>query len=180
VRKGRVADRECHRNFIGEKIVRRVNMRPGVDVEISKAQKDELVLSGNSLENVSQCAADIQQICKVRNKDIRKVSIFGASGNLDIELTRGISSWMVCTSPRRATWRRARRGKERSGFVFWAQRSDRWFILGNCMCRSRKLQQSGITLLMIKHQACPWCFLTKTVEERRKRHHDANPLDHQH
>lgn len=60
------------RNFIGEKIVRRVVMRPGVDVEISKAQKDELILSGNSLEDVSQSAADIQQICKVRNKDIRK------------------------------------------------------------------------------------------------------------
>lgn len=60
------------RNFIGEKIVRRVVMQPGVDVEISKAQKDELILQGNSLEAVSQSAADIQQICKVRNKDIRK------------------------------------------------------------------------------------------------------------
>lgn len=60
------------RNFIGEKIVRRVVMQPGVDVEISKTQKDELVLSGNSLEGVSQSAADIQQICRVRNKDIRK------------------------------------------------------------------------------------------------------------
>ncbi|KAK4218714.1 60S ribosomal protein L9 [Rhypophila decipiens] len=60
------------RNFIGEKIVRRVVMQPGVDVEISKAQKDELILSGNSLEGVSQSAADIQQICRVRNKDIRK------------------------------------------------------------------------------------------------------------
>jgi Ribosomal protein L6P/L9E len=49
-------------------------MAPGVEVEISKAQKDELILSGNSLEAVSQSAADIQQICKVRNKDIRKVS----------------------------------------------------------------------------------------------------------
>ncbi|KGQ08896.1 60S ribosomal protein L9-B [Beauveria bassiana D1-5] len=60
------------RNFIGEKIVRRVVMAEGVDVAISTAQKDELVLSGNSIENVSQSAADIQQICKVRNKDIRK------------------------------------------------------------------------------------------------------------
>lgn len=61
------------RNFIGEKIVRRVTMHEGVDVEISKSQKDELILTGNSLENVSQSAADIQQICRVRNKDIRKV-----------------------------------------------------------------------------------------------------------
>ncbi|KAM0564025.1 hypothetical protein ACHAPJ_000233 [Fusarium lateritium] len=60
------------RNFIGEKLVRRIVMQPGVDVEISTTQKDELVLSGNSLENVSQSAADIQQICRVRNKDIRK------------------------------------------------------------------------------------------------------------
>jgi large subunit ribosomal protein L9e len=35
------------RNFIGEKLVRKVIMRPGVDVEASKNQKDELVLSGN-------------------------------------------------------------------------------------------------------------------------------------
>ena len=63
----------CYRNFIGEKIVRRVTMQSGVDVEASKNVKDELQLSGNSLENVSQSAADIQQICRVRNKDIRKV-----------------------------------------------------------------------------------------------------------
>ena len=62
-----------HRNFIGEKINRRVTMMEGVDVEISKNQKDELTLTGNSLENVSQSAADIQQICRVKNKDIRKV-----------------------------------------------------------------------------------------------------------
>ena len=61
------------RNFIGEKIVRRVTMRPGVEVEVSKAQKDQLELSGNSLENVSQSAADLQQVCRVKNKDIRKV-----------------------------------------------------------------------------------------------------------
>jgi large subunit ribosomal protein L9e len=47
-------------------------MQPGVEVEASKNQKDELQLFGNSLENVSQSAADIQQICRVRNKDIRK------------------------------------------------------------------------------------------------------------
>ncbi|EFX04066.1 60S ribosomal protein [Grosmannia clavigera kw1407] len=60
------------RNFIGEKIVRRVVMQSGVEASVSSNQKDELVLSGNSLEAVSQSAADIQQICKVRNKDIRK------------------------------------------------------------------------------------------------------------
>lgn len=60
-------------NFIGEKIVRRVQMLPGVTVQTSDNVKDEIVLTGNSLENVSQSAADIQQICRVRNKDIRKV-----------------------------------------------------------------------------------------------------------
>lgn len=60
-------------NFIGEKLVRNVIMQKGVEVEVSKAQKDELVLTGNSIEAVSQSAADIQQICRVRNKDIRKV-----------------------------------------------------------------------------------------------------------
>ncbi|KAI7557300.1 hypothetical protein KC317_g11717 [Hortaea werneckii] len=47
-------------------------MRPGVEVVASANQKDQIELSGNDLENVSQCAADIQQICRVRNKDIRK------------------------------------------------------------------------------------------------------------
>lgn len=61
------------RNFLGEKIVRRVTAQPGVDVAISSNVKDELQLTGNSLEAVSQSAADIQQICRVRNKDIRKV-----------------------------------------------------------------------------------------------------------
>ncbi|OXV11933.1 hypothetical protein Egran_00302 [Elaphomyces granulatus] len=60
------------RNFLGEKIIRRVTCQPGVEVTISANVKDELQLSGNSLEGVSQSAADIQQICKVRNKDIRK------------------------------------------------------------------------------------------------------------
>jgi large subunit ribosomal protein L9e len=47
-------------------------MHPGVDVEASKNQKDEIQITGNSLEDVSQSAADIQQACRVRNKDIRK------------------------------------------------------------------------------------------------------------
>jgi large subunit ribosomal protein L9e len=49
-------------------------MHPGVDVESSKNVKDELQILGNDLEGVSQSAADLQQICRVRNKDIRKVS----------------------------------------------------------------------------------------------------------
>ena len=60
------------RNFLGDKKVRHVPVRTGVEVEFSTNQKDEIVLSGNSVEEVSQNAADIQQICRVRNKDIRK------------------------------------------------------------------------------------------------------------
>ncbi len=60
------------RNFLGEKIVRHVTMREGVTVEASKGVKDQIELTGNSLEDVSQSAADVQQICRVRNKDIRK------------------------------------------------------------------------------------------------------------
>ncbi|EGO02187.1 hypothetical protein SERLA73DRAFT_49507 [Serpula lacrymans var. lacrymans S7.3] len=60
------------RNFLGEKTVRNVKMLDGVTVSESKAQKDELILEGNDVENVSQSAASIQGVCRVRNKDIRK------------------------------------------------------------------------------------------------------------
>ncbi|KAG0169564.1 hypothetical protein DFQ28_004167 [Apophysomyces sp. BC1034] len=60
------------RNFLGQKVVFKVAMREGVICEASKAQKDELTLTGNDLEAVSQSAADIQQSCLVKNKDIRK------------------------------------------------------------------------------------------------------------
>ncbi|KAF9476503.1 ribosomal protein L6, partial [Pholiota conissans] len=60
------------RNFLGEKTVRHVHMLSGVEVSESKAQKDELILEGNDIDMVSQSAASIQGICRVRNKDIRK------------------------------------------------------------------------------------------------------------
>jgi len=60
------------RNFLGEKTVRHVKMLDGVTVAESKAQKDELILVGNDIDNVSQSAASIHGICRVRNKDIRK------------------------------------------------------------------------------------------------------------
>ncbi|CAE6506270.1 unnamed protein product, partial [Rhizoctonia solani] len=60
------------RNFLGEKLVRHVAMLDGVTISESKAQKDELILEGNDVQNVSQSAASIQGICRVRNKDIRK------------------------------------------------------------------------------------------------------------
>ncbi len=83
------------RNFLGEKYIRRVRMHDGVKCENSKEQKDELIVSGNSIEAVSQVrrghsllpsaasfsprslsafqsAALIQQSTTVKNKDIRK------------------------------------------------------------------------------------------------------------
>merc|ERR1712018_991801 len=60
------------RNFLGEKYTRRVRMHDGVKCENSKDQKDELIITGNSIEDVSQSVALIQQSTTVKNKDIRK------------------------------------------------------------------------------------------------------------
>mmetsp|Transcript_39374 Transcript_39374/g.124128 ORF Transcript_39374/g.124128 Transcript_39374/m.124128 type:complete len:187 (+) Transcript_39374:86-646(+) len=60
------------RNFLGEKIVRTVNMLPGVKVEKSAQTKDELVVSGTDIDLTSRSAALIRQSCLVKNKDIRK------------------------------------------------------------------------------------------------------------
>ena len=60
------------RNFLGERVVRIVDLLDGVTAAISTATKDELILSGNDIEKVSQSAANIQQSTAVKNKDIRK------------------------------------------------------------------------------------------------------------
>lgn len=60
------------RNFLGEKAVRNVKLLPGCTIKLSEAIKDELIVEGNNLENVSQSCASIKNICNVRNKDIRK------------------------------------------------------------------------------------------------------------
>jgi large subunit ribosomal protein L9e len=62
------------RNFLGEKRVRRQLIPKNIKVyrtDVAKV-KDELVLEGNDLEEVSHQAAIMHQLCAVKNKDIRK------------------------------------------------------------------------------------------------------------
>ena len=59
------------RNFIGQRVVLRTQMLDGVIVERSQ-NKDEVILRGNDIENVTSSAASIHQSTKVKNKDIRK------------------------------------------------------------------------------------------------------------
>jgi len=60
------------RNFLGEKVVRIVDALDGVTVSRSSDIKDEIVLIGNDINNVSRTCALIQQLCAVKRKDIRK------------------------------------------------------------------------------------------------------------
>jgi len=60
------------RNFLGEKVVRVVDALEGVKVSRSSDVKDEIVLEGNCIDNVSRTCASVQQICAVKRKDIRK------------------------------------------------------------------------------------------------------------
>ena len=53
-------------------VIRIVDALPGVTVSRSTDVKDEIVLIGNSIQNVSRTCALIQQICAVKRKDIRK------------------------------------------------------------------------------------------------------------
>merc|ERR1711971_1537930 len=53
------------RNFLGEKIVRTVNMLPGVKVEKSASTKDEIVVTGADIDTTSRSAALIRQSCLV-------------------------------------------------------------------------------------------------------------------
>ena len=46
------------RNFLGEKFIRKVSMRPGVTC-VNSSQKDEIILDGNNIELVSNSGKEI-------------------------------------------------------------------------------------------------------------------------
>lgn len=53
------------RNFLGEKYIRRVKMAQGVTVANSGKQKDELIIEGNSLEDVSRSGRHFIQVLMI-------------------------------------------------------------------------------------------------------------------
>jgi large subunit ribosomal protein L9e len=57
-------------HFMGERERRTIRAPPGV--KILDGQKEEIVLEGSNLLDVTQTAAKIHQSCHVRNKDLRK------------------------------------------------------------------------------------------------------------
>ncbi len=56
------------RNFLGEKEVMKVPLLEGVTCVRGGDIKDQLVLTGNNINDVSQNAAQIQQKCRVSDK----------------------------------------------------------------------------------------------------------------
>ena len=56
------------KNFIGERGVRKARLIGDVQV---KTTEDEVFISGIDIEHVSQSASNIQQACKIRDKDRR-------------------------------------------------------------------------------------------------------------
>merc|ERR1711988_623369 len=59
-------------NFIGQKVKFHVDALDGVKMERDPKNNNEILLSGNDVENVSRTCALISQSCAVKNKDIRK------------------------------------------------------------------------------------------------------------
>jgi large subunit ribosomal protein L9e len=60
------------RNYLGEKVVRVVQMLDGVTVYKHEQTKDCIVIEGVDLELTSRSAALVHQSCLCKRKDIRK------------------------------------------------------------------------------------------------------------
>ncbi|CAD7949800.1 unnamed protein product [Amoebophrya sp. A25] len=60
------------KNFLGEKVNRVIDMIGETQAIKSEATKDEILIEGIDIDDVSRSAALIHQSCLVRNKDIRK------------------------------------------------------------------------------------------------------------
>jgi large subunit ribosomal protein L6 len=56
-------------NFVGERQARIAKIYGDVQV---KVEGDDIIVTGNDIENVAQTAANIEQSTKIRNKDLRK------------------------------------------------------------------------------------------------------------
>jgi large subunit ribosomal protein L6 len=56
------------KNFIGERGMRKARLIGDVQL---RTTEDEIFISGIDIEHVSQSAANIQQACKIRDKDRR-------------------------------------------------------------------------------------------------------------
>jgi len=55
-------------NFLGEKAPRRTEIHGDTEVTVSN---EEVTLSGPNIEDVGQTAADIEQLTRVQDKDVR-------------------------------------------------------------------------------------------------------------
>jgi large subunit ribosomal protein L6 len=55
-------------NFLGERAPRRTEIRGDTEVEI---QEESVTLQGPNIEDVGQTAADIEQLTRVKDKDVR-------------------------------------------------------------------------------------------------------------
>jgi large subunit ribosomal protein L6 len=56
-------------NFVGERSPRIAKIKGNVQV---KVEVDDIVVTGNNIEEVAQTAANIQESTRIRNKDLRK------------------------------------------------------------------------------------------------------------
>jgi large subunit ribosomal protein L9e len=60
------------RNFLGEKRIRKIKLPFQTKCEKNEKSKDEIIIKGPDLKSVSAATSSIQQLCLVKNKDIRK------------------------------------------------------------------------------------------------------------